>query len=100
MPFSCFCIECVDTATLGIVERFGNFTNVLSPGFNLICWPIDSVVGRVSGRVQQIDCSCGTKTKDNVFVSIQVVIQYQVRTHMPTRLCCVHGARPGQFCLS
>lgn len=78
MGFSCFCIECVDTATLGIMERFGNFTSVLAPGFNLICWPVDSVVGRVSGRVQQLACECGTKTKDNVFVFVNVVVQYQV----------------------
>lgn len=25
MPFSCFCIECVDTSTVGVLERFGNF---------------------------------------------------------------------------
>ena len=66
MPFSCFCIECIDTATLGIQERFGNFVRVLPPGAHLICWPIDSVNGRVSGRVQQFACDCGTKTKDNV----------------------------------
>lgn len=111
----------MDTASLGIVERFGNFTTVLSPGLNCILWPIDSIVGRVSGRVQQFACDCGTKTKDNVrkrldhhdggrgmgpanersmrdpnhlptrlsplyvcasiqvFVFVQVVIQYQVR---------------------
>jgi hypothetical protein len=45
---------------------------------NFICWPIDSVVGRVSARVQQLVCDCGTKTKDNVFVAVQVIVQYQV----------------------
>ena len=63
MPFSCFCIECVDTASVGIVERLGNFTGVLSPGLNLIAWPLDSVVGRVSGRIQQFACDCATKVQ-------------------------------------
>src|SRR6056297_375477 len=45
---------------------------------NLICWPIDIVVGRVSARVQQLVCDCGTKTKDNVLVAVQVIVQYQV----------------------
>jgi len=51
---------------------------ILPPGLNCIMWPIDSVVGRVSARVQQLVCDCGTKTKDNVFVSVQVIVQYQV----------------------
>jgi len=66
-------MECVDTASLGIVERFGNFIGVLEPGLNCVAWPIDSVVGRVSGRVQQFACDCGTKTRDNVFVFVQVL---------------------------
>jgi len=31
MGFSCFCIECVDTATLGILESFGQFKRILKP---------------------------------------------------------------------
>jgi hypothetical protein len=71
MPFSCFCFECVDTATLGVVERLGSFTRMLSPGLNIVAWPIESVIGRVSGRVQQFACDCATKSKDNVFVWVQ-----------------------------
>jgi regulator of protease activity HflC (stomatin/prohibitin superfamily) len=52
--------------------------SILPPGLNCIMWPIDNVVGRVSARVQQLVCDCGTKTKDNVFVSVQVIVQYQV----------------------
>ncbi|KAM3572520.1 hypothetical protein VYU27_005494 [Nannochloropsis oceanica] len=63
---------------MGIQERFGNFVGILPPGLNCIMWPIDNVVGRVSARVQQLVCDCGTKTKDNVFVSVQVIVQYQV----------------------
>merc|ERR1719409_5829 len=31
-------------------------------------------------RLQQMEVSCETKTKDNVFVLIRVAVQYQVRT--------------------
>jgi hypothetical protein len=34
--------------------------------------------GRLSLRVQQLEVGCQTKTKDNVFVTLVVVIQYQV----------------------
>lgn len=46
---------------MGIQERFGNFVGILPPGMNCIMWPIDSVVGRVSARVQQLVCDCSTK---------------------------------------
>lgn len=29
-------------------------------------------------RIQQLDVSCETKTKDNVFVTVVVSVQYQV----------------------
>jgi hypothetical protein len=31
MGFSCFCIECVDTSTVGVLERFGQFQRTLDP---------------------------------------------------------------------
>ena len=37
----------------------------------------------MSLRIQQIDCRCETKTKDNVFVDIKVTVQYQIeREHL------------------
>jgi regulator of protease activity HflC (stomatin/prohibitin superfamily) len=50
-------------------------------------WPIEYIAGRVSARVRQLDVGCGTKTKDNVFVTLVVVIQYQVRDRSCTILC-------------
>ena len=32
----------------------------------------------MSLRIQQIDCRCETKTKDNVFVDINITVQYQI----------------------
>ena len=39
---------------------------------------MDMTAGTVSMRLQQMEVSCETKTKDNVFVEIKVAIQYQV----------------------
>jgi len=50
-------------------------------GFNLIFWPVDTVAGRLSVRVQQLEVRCSTKSRDNVFITLVVVIQYQVRTY-------------------
>ena len=43
-----------------------------------MCWPMDAIVGKVSTRLQQLDVQCETKTKDNVFVTVSVSVQYQV----------------------
>ena len=41
---------------------------------------MQSIAGRLSLRVQQLDVLCETKTKDNVFVQVGVAVQYKVVT--------------------
>ncbi len=49
------------------------------PGLNWK-WPIiDKVAGKISLRVNQIDLTMETKTKDNVFVTIPISVQNRVR---------------------
>lgn len=74
----CFCAQCIRTQEVGIVEDLGQFKRILSPGLHCIVWPLQSIVGRLSLRVQQLDVICETKTKDNVFVKVQVAVQYRV----------------------
>jgi regulator of protease activity HflC (stomatin/prohibitin superfamily) len=74
----CFCAQCVQTQHVGIVEDLGQFKRILSPGLHFICCPLQSIVGRLSLRIQQLDIICETKTKDNVFVRVQVAVQYRV----------------------
>lgn len=40
--------------------------------------PCESVAGRVSLRVQELKVKLETKTLDNVFVTVDVSVQYQV----------------------
>jgi len=75
------CIPCITTSqgTVRIIERCGAFSMIARPGLTIITPCCDCVSGTVSMRLQQMEVSCETKTKDNVFVSIKVAIQFQVK---------------------
>eukprot|EP01024_Parvocaulis_polyphysoides_P031346 TRINITY_DN2835_c0_g7_i1.p1 TRINITY_DN2835_c0_g7~~TRINITY_DN2835_c0_g7_i1.p1 ORF type:complete len:286 (-),score=43.54 TRINITY_DN2835_c0_g7_i1:118-975(-) len=73
------CYSCVPNSTVQLVETFGRFSRVANPGFNCIhCYCGEYIAGKLSLRVQQLDVTCETKTKDNVFVNVVVSVQYQV----------------------
>ena len=74
----CFCLQCVRTQEVGIVEDLGQFKQLLDPGLHCLIWPLQSIVGRMSLRIQQLDVICETKTKDNVFVQVATAVQYRV----------------------
>jgi len=62
-----------------MVERCGAFQQIARPGLSCVVPCIDCVAGTVSMRLQQMEVSCETKTKDNVFVVIRIAIQFQVK---------------------
>src|SRR5580704_3949799 len=68
----------VETAQVAIVQRLGKFARVAGPGLNWKTPLIETVVRRMSMKVQQFDVQVETKTQDNVFVQIPVSIQYKV----------------------
>jgi regulator of protease activity HflC (stomatin/prohibitin superfamily) len=65
----------VETAQVAIVQRLGKFARVAGPGLNWKTPLIETVVRRMSMKVQQFDVKVETKTQDNVFVQIPVSIQ-------------------------
>lgn len=69
----------VNTAQVAIITRFGKFLRVAEAGLNQKTPFIDSVAGRMSLRVNQIQLTMETKTKDNVFVTIPISVQNRVR---------------------
>ena len=69
----------VKQQTEAIIERFGKFKRVCSPGLHIKIPLIDRIAKRVERRIQQLDLVVETKTKDNVFVSIPVSVQFQVQ---------------------
>ena len=68
----------VKQQSAAIVERFGKFVSVRQSGLQLKIPIIDSVAGRLSLRIQQLDVVVETKTKDDVFVKIKVSVQFKV----------------------
>ena len=69
----------VNTSQVAIITRFGKFQRVATDGLNWKLPIIEVVAGRVSLRVNQISLTMETKTKDNVFVTIPISVQNQVR---------------------
>lgn len=68
----------VKEQTAVVIERLGKFNRIANSGFGLIIPFIDNKAGIVNLRVQQLDVSVETKTQDDVFVNLQVSVQYSV----------------------
>jgi len=75
------CVPCcftISTSEVGIIETWGKYTRSVQPGLGFVLCPMESLVGRLSFRVQQLDVRVETKTLDNVFLTAVVSVQYQV----------------------
>ena len=68
----------VKQQSAAIIERFGKFVNIRQSGLQLKIPIVDSVAGRLSLRIQQLDVVIETKTKDDVFVRLKVSVQFKV----------------------
>ncbi len=68
----------VKQQSAAVVERFGKFVGVRQSGLQIKIPIIDSVAGRLSLRIQQLDVVVETKTKDDVFVKLKVSVQFKV----------------------
>lgn len=62
-----------------IVERFGKFRRVARPGLNFKAPFIDNITRPISLRIQQLEVNIESKTKDNVFVTVPVAVQYVIK---------------------
>ncbi|WEV78032.1 SPFH domain-containing protein [Janibacter cremeus] len=61
-----------------IVERFGKYKKVAKPGLNVKTPFIETTTRPISLRVRQLEVNIETKTKDNVFVTIPVAVQFVI----------------------
>merc|ERR1712137_984446 len=61
------------------IEHCGAFNRIANPGCHVVlpCM-CQFVSGTLSMRLQQMQVQCETKTKDNVFVTIKVAVQYSI----------------------
>lgn len=73
------CCATVPQQNVAIVEKWGKFHKLAPAGWNwIICCFGEGIAGTISLRVKQLEIQIPTKTKDNVFVELSVVVQYQV----------------------
>ena len=77
--FIATCLYTVTQQTVAVVERLGKFSRFAHAGLNFKIPLIDRIAGRVSLRILQLAVEVETKTLDNVFVQIQISVQYRVR---------------------
>lgn len=68
----------VTEQTAVVIERLGKFHRIATSGFSLMIPFIDRKASAQNLRVQQLDVTVETKTLDNVFVNVQVSVQYKV----------------------
>lgn len=66
----------VTQQTVAVIERLGKFARFATPGMNFKIPFIESVAGLVNLRLRQLDVIVETKTSDNVFVNLNVSVQY------------------------
>jgi regulator of protease activity HflC (stomatin/prohibitin superfamily) len=64
---------------VAIVQRFGKHNKIATAGLNFLIPIADSVVARLDLRIRQLTVRVETKTKDNVFVHMTVVVQFQIQ---------------------
>ncbi|MFA7272827.1 MAG: SPFH domain-containing protein [Crocinitomicaceae bacterium] len=68
----------VTEQTAVVIERFGKFHRIADSGISLLIPFIDRKASTINLRLQQLDVTIETKTKDNVFVNLQVSVQFKV----------------------
>ncbi len=69
----------VKQQTSVIIERFGRFQSIRQAGLNIKIPLIDRVAGRISLKIQQLDVNVETKTLDDVFVHLNIAVQFQIK---------------------
>mgnify|MGYP000958836178 CR=1 FL=1 len=65
--------------SVAIVERFGRYQKIATSGIHMrLQFGIDKIAARIQLRLLQSEIVVETKTKDNVFVMMNVATQYRV----------------------
>jgi regulator of protease activity HflC (stomatin/prohibitin superfamily) len=72
----------VRSGNMAVIQRFGKYNRTGAAGLNLKL-PFAETKFEISLLVQQVDLKMETKTKDNVFVTIPVSVQYSI---IPTKV--------------
>ena len=73
------CAFTVEQQTRAIVQRLGKFHKVCGPGLNFKLPLLDTIAGRITHRVRELEINVESKTKDDVFVDVLIAVQFFVR---------------------
>jgi regulator of protease activity HflC (stomatin/prohibitin superfamily) len=73
----------VEQQTAKIIERFGKFNRIATPGLHLKIPLIEQIAWQADLRIEALNITVETKTIDDVFVAIQASVQYAV---MPDKI--------------
>ncbi|HEO2394722.1 TPA: SPFH domain-containing protein [Streptococcus agalactiae] len=75
----------VKQQTVAIIERFGKYQKTATSGIHIrVPLGIDKIAVRVQLRLLQSEIIVETKTKDNVFVTLNIATQYRVNENNVT----------------
>ncbi|HGA0657209.1 TPA: SPFH domain-containing protein [Streptococcus agalactiae] len=75
----------VKQQTVAIIERFGKYQKTATSGIQIrVPLGIDKIAARVQLRLLQSEIIVETKTKDNVFVTLNIATQYRVNENNVT----------------
>jgi regulator of protease activity HflC (stomatin/prohibitin superfamily) len=77
MSTFCCCV-CVNESEAGIIENCGKYDRVMPPGCSMLMCPCETYRATVSLKIQHLEITCDSKTKDNVFVQVVVAVQFKV----------------------
>lgn len=67
-----------DEQEVKIIQRFGKYSKTVLAGISWKSPFIESVVQTISLKLQNVQYTVEAKTKDNVFVNIEMNVQYQI----------------------
>jgi len=74
------CCTSIPFSQVGIVEKWGDYHGMLDPGCHCLnCWCGVRVKDLVNLRVQQLNVKCDTKTDDNVTLTVDATVQFQIQ---------------------
>ena len=78
--FALFGFRVINTKEAGVVERFGKFTKILTPGLNWIIPIIDSIAKKVPLRTQSLKMYVDSVSRDNVKVRMGIDVLFYIKT--------------------
>lgn len=87
-----FPVFIVRQQTAAVIERLGRFKAVKLAGPRLRIPLLDRIAGRLDLRVLQLRVRVDTKTRDNVNVTVELGVQYQVDTSSRDSIAKAHYA--------